>query len=62
MLVPLQAWELIHLSTYHRKLLSFYAKLRQDKNTRRVTKMKFVSACFHEITSWFCISFLKHSS
>jgi hypothetical protein len=51
MLVPLQAWELIHLSTYHRKLLSFYAKLRQDKNTRSLTKMKFVSACLREITS-----------
>ena len=31
MLVPLQAWELVHLSTYHRKLLSLYAKLRQEQ-------------------------------
>jgi len=26
-LVPLQAWEVLHLSTYHKKLLSQYAKL-----------------------------------
>jgi len=26
-LVPLQAWEVLHLSTYHRKLLAQYAKL-----------------------------------
>jgi len=26
-LVPLQAWEVLHLSTYHRKLLALYAKL-----------------------------------
>jgi len=27
LLVPLQAWEVLHLSTYHRKLLAAYAKL-----------------------------------
>ena len=26
LLVPLQAWEVLHLSTYHRKLLAIYAK------------------------------------
>lgn len=27
LLVPLQAWEMMHLSTYHRKLLAVYAKI-----------------------------------
>jgi len=47
LLVPLQAWEVLHLATYHRKLLTVYAKLSSilevDHSLARQTQREALS-------------------